>query len=206
MNTLYTVGHSTHSIDYFLELLQSQEISCIVDVRSVAASAYNPQFNKEFLSNFLKKHKITYLHFAQEFGARHTDFAVLDSEGQVDFDKIRQTKIFLSGVDRIQKGIEKGFKIAMMCSEADPIECHRFSMISVYLSRNDFEVKHILKDKSVVSNEDLEEEILKKYAKKIRQSNLFETVSKEIQLLDAYRVINKEIGFSPNDTTTHDHA
>jgi uncharacterized protein (DUF488 family) len=206
MNTLYTVGHSTHSIDYFLELLQSQEISCIVDVRSVAASAYNPQFNKEFLSNFLKKHKITYLHFAQEFGARHTDFAVLDADGQVDFDKICQTKIFLSGVDRIQKGIEKGFKIAMMCSEADPIECHRFSMISVYLSRNDFEVKHILKDKSVVSNEDLEEEILKKYAKKIRQSNLFETVSKEIQLLDAYRVINKEIGFSPNDTTTHDHA
>ena len=57
---IYTVGHSTHKLDYFLELLQSQSVNCLVDVRSIAASAYNPQFNKEPLSNFLKRNGVIY--------------------------------------------------------------------------------------------------------------------------------------------------
>ncbi|WP_414648338.1 DUF488 family protein, partial [Dinghuibacter sp.] len=50
--TIYTIGHSTHQLDYFLELLKGFSINCLIDVRSVAASTYNPQYNKEPLSNF----------------------------------------------------------------------------------------------------------------------------------------------------------
>ena len=86
---IYTVGHSTHQLDYFLELLKEYGVTCLIDVRSVAASSYNPQYNQEPLKNFLKSNGITYLHFAEEFGARHTDPDLLDDEGKVDFTKVR---------------------------------------------------------------------------------------------------------------------
>src|ERR1041384_4233381 len=171
---IYTVGHSTHQPEYFLELLQAHGVNCIIDVRSVAASAYNPQYNKEPLSNFLKNNKITYLHFAEEFGARHTDPDLLDEEGKVDFEKVRKSWNFKNGVEKLWQEIDKGFTIALMCSESEPFDCHRFSMISIALEKDGFEVKHILKDKTLKSNAQLESELLKKYAKKLPKPDIFE--------------------------------
>jgi uncharacterized protein (DUF488 family) len=196
--TIYTVGHSTHTIDYFLELLTTYSINCIVDVRSVAASKYNPQFNQLPLSNFLKKHGVNYLHFDKEFGARYTDKSLLDEHDTVDFEKVRATKTFSTGVERLEKGIERGFNIALMCSEAEPFDCHRFGMISGYLSNNNFEVQHILKDKSLKTNAELEKQLMKKYAKKIPIPTLLEPdITPEMQLQAAYKLRNKDIGFSP---------
>jgi uncharacterized protein (DUF488 family) len=196
--TIYTVGHSTHTIDYFLELLTTYAINCVVDVRSVAASKYNPQFNQLPLSNFLKKHGVNYLHFDKEFGARYTDKSLLDDNDTVDFEKVRATKTFSTGVERLEKGIERGFKIALMCSEAEPFDCHRFGMISGYLSNNNFEVQHILKDKSLKTNAELEKQLMKKYAKKIPIPTLLEPdITPNMQLQAAYKLRNKDIGFSP---------
>jgi uncharacterized protein (DUF488 family) len=195
---IFTVGHSTHSLDYFLELLQSQSVTCLVDVRSVAASAYNPQFNKGPLSNFLKRSGIFYMHFAEEFGARHTDPDLLDDEGKVDFDKVRRSWSFKSGVERLWNGVEKGFTISLMCSEGEPFDCHRFSMISVALEKDGFQVKHIMKDKTIKTNTQLENQLLKKYDKIIPKSSIFEpNVSLDMQIEIAYRLRNKEIAFSP---------
>ncbi len=194
---IYTVGHSTHQLDYFLELLQEYSVNCIVDVRSVAASGYNPQYNKEPLSNFLKNNRITYLHFAEEFGARHNDPDLLDEDGKVDFEKVRKSWNFKKGVDRLWQGINKKFTIALMCSESNPIDCHRFSMVSIALEKDGFEVKHILKDKTLKSNTDLEMQLLKKYDKKIPKTDIFENVTLNEQLKVAYRLRNKEIAYSP---------
>jgi uncharacterized protein (DUF488 family) len=69
---IYTVGHSTHQLDYFLELLKEYGVTCLIDVRSVAASSYNPQYNQGTINKLpQKKRNSTYLHFAEEFGARH---------------------------------------------------------------------------------------------------------------------------------------
>ena len=195
---IYTVGHSTHSVEYFIELLQEYAINCIVDVRSIPASSYNPQFNKAALSSLLKKYHIVYLHFPEEFGARHNDPNLLDEDGKVDFEKVRQSDNFKQGVDRLKKGLEKGYKIALMCSEAEPFDCHRFAMISTYLDQVGFEVKHILKDKTVKSNIQLENQLLKKYDKKIPKPNIFEPeITIESQLAFAYKLRNKEIAYSP---------
>ena len=195
---IYTVGHSTHQIDYFLELLQKYSINCLVDVRSVAASSYNPQYNKEPLSNFLKNHGVTYMHFAEEFGARHSDPDLLDDEGKVDFEKVRKSWNFKNGVERLWLGLDKGFTIALMCSEGEPFDCHRFSMVSIALEKDGFDVKHILKDKTLKSNSELESQLLKKYDKKIPKPTMFEPdITKEDQLKAAYRLKNKEIAFSP---------
>lgn len=85
-STLFTVGLSNHSADYFAELLDAFGFTCVVDVRSTPMSVYNPQFNWEPLDAFLKNRGILYGHWAAEFGARHTDPALLDADGRVEFD------------------------------------------------------------------------------------------------------------------------
>ncbi len=195
---IYTIGHSTHSIEFFYNLLSTFSINCIIDVRSIAASSFNPQYNKEPLSNFLKTKGVQYLHFSEEFGARHTDPDLLDDEGKVDFELVRKSWNFKRGVERLWEGIEKDFKIALMCSESEPFDCHRFSMVSIALEKDGFEVLHILKDKSLKTNTELENMLLKKYEKKIPQPDIFQpNILIDDQLKVAYRLRNKEIAYSP---------
>ena len=196
---IYTIGHSTHQVDYFLELLREYGVNCVIDVRSVAASSYNPQYNKEPFKNFLKNNKITYLHFAEEFGARQTDPDLLDEKGKVDFEKVRNAWSFQNGLKMVWQGIKKGDVMAIMCSESEPLDCHRFSMVSVGLEEDGFEVKHILKDKSVKTNMELENELMNKFEKKLPKSDLFNpNITTEMQLKVAYRLKNQEIGFAPS--------
>ena len=190
---IYTIGHSNHPVEYFLELLQAYAINCIIDVRSVPASSYSPQYNKEPMSDFLKLNGITYLHFADEFGARHSDPGLLDEEGKVSFELVRKSGNFKKGVERLWQGLDKGFTIALMCSESEPFDCHRYSMISIALEKDGFDVKHILKDKTLKTSSQLEKQLLKKYGKKIPQPD----ITLDDQLKAAYRLRNKEIAFSP---------
>lgn len=193
---IYTIGHSTHPIDYFLELLNQYSITCLVDVRSIAASRFNPQFNKKSLADSLKNNNIAYLHFAEEFGARQTNPNVLDEEGRVDFGKVRKSKPFEQGIGRVREGVKKGFNIALMCAESDPLTCHRFSMVSIAL-KDEFEILHILKDKTVITNGQLEQQLLKKYEKKISKLDMFDSTKPIDRLLKiAYQLKNKEIGYS----------
>jgi uncharacterized protein (DUF488 family) len=195
---IFTIGHSTHSLEVFLDLLQAHDITHLIDVRSLPASAYNPQFNKAPLSGFLKNHGIQYLHFGKEFGARHTEPEVLDAEGRVDFELIRQTPAFRSGMDQMQQLLEKPSRVVLMCSESDPMECHRFSMISFAIEQASIEVQHILKDKTLISNIRLENQLLKKFSKKIPHPDLFNPdITMDDQLRAAYRLHNVEVAYSP---------
>jgi uncharacterized protein (DUF488 family) len=194
---IYTIGHSTHPLNYFFSLLQEYQVNCLVDVRSVAASRYNPQYNKEPLSNFLKNNGIIYMHLPEEFGARQTDPNLLDENGKVDFAKVRRSLNFKNGVDRLWLGITKGYTIALMCSESDPFGCHRFSMISVALEEAGFEVLHIMKDKTLKSTSDLEQLLLKKYAPQLPKPDIFQpNVTRDEQLTVAYRLRNMDIAYS----------
>ena len=191
--TIYTIGHSTHSIDYFLELLKTYKVTCVVDVRSVAASRFNPQYNKLAFAEFLKKNLITYLHFPAEFGARYTSPVLLDKEGCVDFEKVRTSPAFKNGIARLQQGIDKKFVIALMCAESEPLDCHRFSMISPALTDVGFDVKHILKDTTLKTQLELEQDLLKQYSDKIPTPTIFEPAVDALKM--AYRLKNKEIGY-----------
>lgn len=195
---VHTIGHSTHQLDFFLELLQAFSIDCLLDVRSMPASAHNPQYNKEALYRFLKSNSIAYHHFGKEFGARHTAPAVLDEDGKVDFELIRKTPEFISGLRQLIQKVNEGRTVTLMCSESDPMECHRFSMISVALEAAGMEVRHILKDKSEISNTDLEQQLLTRFKKKIPQPDLFQPdITVADQLKAAYRLHNKEVAYSP---------
>ena len=198
MNKIYTIGHSNHSIDYFYELLKAFEINCLIDVRSFPYSKYASQFNKESLQNFLKSHRIEYLHFGKEFGARKSEPDLLDVMGQVDFKKVQETQDFKAGVERLREKITGGSVIALMCTEAEPLDCHRFSMISSYLEQNDFSVFHILKDKTLISQVELEEMVIKKSQPESIQLDFFgETIIQRDPKSAAYEQLNKKIGFRP---------
>jgi len=200
--TIYTIGHSTHELNYFLELLREYKINCVVDVRSNPASIYNPQYNQEPFKDYLKKNNITYLHFADEFGARQNDPDLLDDDGILDFEKVRKSWQFKNGLERIWQGVDKGYSIAIMCSESNPLDCHRFSMVSVGLENDGFNVLHIFKDKTNKSQSELEKDLMAEFKKKLPEKDLFsQNVSDEQQLQKqlriAYKLKNKKIGYQP---------
>jgi uncharacterized protein (DUF488 family) len=200
MNSIYTVGHSTHELVYFLKLLQQYHINCLVDVRSVAASSYNPQYNKDTLATFLKTSGITYLHFAKEFGARQTTKELLDNSGQLDFEKVQSASHFKQGVERLKQGTAKGYTIALMCAEGEPLDCHRFGMVSTALVHNGVDVRHIMKDGSVRTHQELEKDLIKKYEKKLPQPDIFtESITFQEQLRAAYKLQNKDIAYAPGE-------
>ena len=195
-NFVFTIGHSTHEINAFLGLLSRYGINCLIDVRSAPYSRIAPQFNKEALSSTLKEAGILYTHFEKEFGARHTRPSLLDEEGKVDFDKVRASAEFQQGVQRLQKALDLGYKVALMCSEGNPFDCHRFSMITYQLVKEGLQVQHILAEGEAVDNSVLEAQLLQKYQKKLPQTTLFETVTPEMQLEVAYRLRSKDVAYS----------
>lgn len=194
--TVFTIGHSTHDIEYFLTLLHKYSINSLIDVRSTPFSRRVPQFNKDQLKITLKNNNILYGHFEKEFGARHSKPSLLDEHGKVDFDKVRETETFRQGIQRVKNGLELGYKIVLMCSEANPFDCHRFSLISYQLVQESLSVQHILPDGEAVDNSFLETQLLEKYHKKLPQSTLFETVTPEMQLEAAYRLRGKDVAFN----------
>jgi len=194
MKTIFTIGHSIYELDNFVNLLRKYGIDVIVDVRSVPYSKYVDYFNKESLAYFLKKNRFYYLFMGDSLGARWEDKNLIFEDGKVDFNKVMETKTFQDGISRVLKGVEKGYKIALMCSEKEAFDCHRFALISRFL-RDKVDIYHIYPDK-LVSNKKLEEKLLKKYKKVLPENNLFETISQEDKLKLAYELRNKDIAYN----------
>lgn len=194
---VFTVGHSTLPIDVFIANLEKNEITLIIDVRSVPASAYLPQYNQVPLANSLKQKNIKYFSYAQEFGARRTDRNLLNKKGVVDFEKVFQLKNFQDGINKLSE-LVKEEKVALLCTEGDPLKCHRFSMISRALVNCDFEISHILKNGEIISQAELEDQAIQLYKSKLPEPTLFEPeISKSDQLKFVYRILNDKIGFKP---------
>lgn len=201
---IYTIGHSTHPPEEFVSLLKKYKINTLIDVRTTPASSYTPQFNKDVLEEYLAKFKIRYMHFGVEFGARQADESLLDAKGIVDFELVQKTYNFQSGLERVDIGVSKGYIIALMCAEADPLECHRFSMVSPPVQEIGINVIHILKDGSSVTHTELEKQLLKKYEKKLPQPTLFEPdITERDKLRFAYKLHNKEIGWRSDNPENH---
>jgi uncharacterized protein (DUF488 family) len=144
--TVYTVGHSTHAVEQFLDLLERNGVTAIADVRSSPFSRHNPQFNKDTLSVELKKRGIAYVFVGKELGARSDDPACYEG-GRVRYDRLAQTSIFKAGLDRVLSGAQK-YRIALMCAEKEPLDCHRTLLVSRALEQLGVSIVHILSDGS----------------------------------------------------------
>ena len=149
-NALYSIGHSNHQINEFIALLKRHDIEAIADVRSAPYSRYNPQYNKEELLKSLKEESIAYVYLGRELGARRDEAECLRN-GKVDFSLVRQLPVFLSGIERLLDGVNK-MRVAMMCAEKDPMNCHRNVLISEHLKTASIEIVHILADGALINH------------------------------------------------------
>jgi len=144
---LWTIGHSTRTIDEFISLLQANQIRLLVDVRSLPGSKRYPQFNKEALADSLGKTGIQYEHFPELGGRRkakpeskNTAWRNASFRSYADY---METEEFRKGVERLLDLAADAGPTAIMCAEAVWWRCHR-SLISDYLKARGIEVLHIM--------------------------------------------------------------
>ncbi len=154
---LFTIGHSNHSWEQFLELLRMHEIQAVVDVRSSPFSARLPQFNRAPLNSGLRTAGIRYVFLGEELGARRSERACY-VDGCARYDRIAKTPAFLSGLERVISGARQ-FRTALMCAEKDPLECHRTILVCRHL-RDAVQIRHIRSEGSLESQEEAEARLM----------------------------------------------
>jgi uncharacterized protein (DUF488 family) len=177
MNTIYTLGHSSHDINYFLELIKMHNINTIVDARSVPFSKYVPHFNKEDIKRTLFNNNITCIYMGTELGIIQKNKSLLSEDGLLEYYKVKSSHNFLTGIERLKNGIFMGYKIAVMCAEKDPIDCHRSVLIGQELFQQTYKVIHILPDGSLQTHNDFLESLKDMYFSDKTQTNIFQMLN-----------------------------
>lgn len=199
MKEIFTIGHSNHSIEHFLNLLKLHNINCVVDVRSTPYSKYATQFNINQLKEILKNNGLYYIFMGNELGARWKDKNVYTKEGYLDFEKVRETDKFNNAIRHIEDRIDKGFRIALMCTEKDPIDCHRAILIAPKFYYNGYNVKNILENGDILTQEDIEKRLLDIYFPDRMQLTISEVLGEQKSdselIYEAYKQRNKDIGY-----------
>ncbi|MFZ5955497.1 MAG: DUF488 family protein [Nanoarchaeota archaeon] len=152
--TIFTIGHSTRSIEEFIELLKEYKIEQVIDVRTIPKSRHNPQFNMEELSRKLESENIKYFHINELGGLRHSKkdsinlaWKNLSFRGFADY---MQTDEFKIGLNELIK-LSRNKISAIMCAESVPWRCHR-SLISDALLIKGIDVIHILSRHNVIEH------------------------------------------------------
>lgn len=196
---IFAIGHSNYPYEKFLNMIKKYNINCIVDIRKTPYSRYNIQYNREYLSKKLKEDGYLYIHMGKEFGVKRDTIDSYNDEGYSDFEKVVKEEVFLSGVNRIKKGLEMGYKIVLLGAMQEPIRCHRAILVGRFLNENGIKVNYILNDGTLVNQLDIEEQLLNKYFEDRMQINMDSLLGKEITKQDlinqAYKLANKEIGY-----------
>jgi uncharacterized protein (DUF488 family) len=143
---IWTIGHSTRSLEEFLAMLHSSKIKLIADIRSYPGSRRFPQFNKDALEISLPQNNIEYIHLKKLGGRRKANpdsknmsWRNLAFRGYADY---METADFKTGINELEK-IALKQRTAYMCSEAVWWRCHR-SMVSDYLKAHGWNVMHIM--------------------------------------------------------------
>ena len=179
---IYTLGHSNYPFDKFIEILKKHNINCIVDIRGIPYSKFN-----------------TYIYMADEFAAKRKTKVSYNDEGYADFDKVIQEDIFKNGIERLKVGCSKGYKIVLLGAMQDPIRCHRAILMGRELIKAGFDVKHIMHEGDLKTQDYLEEKLLEKYFEGRNQltidSLLGNAMSREDMIEESYKLANREIGY-----------
>ena len=154
---VFSVGHSNHALDKFIELLHQHRIKVIIDVRSHPYSQYAAQFDMPLLEKALKTAGIKYMFLGNELGGRPASTEFYDEEGRVDYSLIAQSQVFKEGISRMEQDV-KTKRTAFMCGEEDPAECHRRLLIGRVLGEHGITMRHIRGDGRLQTEDDVARE------------------------------------------------
>jgi len=151
---VFTIGHSSHSLDTFLDLLRRQQITCVVDVRSSPHSAYAPHFNKSGVERSLIAQGIRYVFLGDKMGGKPEGQAFYDDEGHVLYYRLAQSERFQQGINDVMREVQ-AYRVALLCGEEDPTECHRRVLIGRVLGERGLNVFHLRGDGGVQREEEV---------------------------------------------------
>jgi uncharacterized protein (DUF488 family) len=154
MGTVYTIGHSAHSIEVFSQLLLRHAIQVLVDVRSAPYSRYAPQFDREILQRSLQNSGVKYLFLGKELGGRPDNPEYYDGNGHVVYARMTADPAFASGIARLERGMVD-FRVALMCGEEDPAHCHRRLLVARVLIERGHTILHLRGDGRIVSDDEV---------------------------------------------------
>ena len=141
MQPLFTIGHSRHPIEKFLELLLLHKIAHLVDVRTFPSSRLSPQFHRSALEPTLKAAGLQY----------HYEGKTLGGRGRESYEELRKTLPFRQALKDLEN-LSQSANTAIMCAEENPYQCHRRFLIarSLWQDRDFREILHIRKDGELV--------------------------------------------------------
>ncbi len=146
-STLYSIGHGNKSIETFIEELKHFNIDYLIDIRSKPYSKYSPHFNQNALKFSLLRNGITYAFMGDVLGGLPDDTSCY-TNGHVDYDKLKEKDFFKKGLQRLVMANQKKIKVAIMCSESKPEECHRTKLIGEELIKIGINLNHITRTKN----------------------------------------------------------
>jgi uncharacterized protein (DUF488 family) len=189
MSLLLTIGHSTHPIDVFVALLKQHGVTALADVRSHPYSKHFPQFSKDALKDALQQNGISYVFLGKELGARSENPACY-RQGKVQYDMLAKEPLFAQGLERLRQGMQK-YRIALVCAEKDPLECHRAVLVARRMYESGTPVQHIHADGLLEDHRAMESRMLQLH--KLSEVDMFRT--REEVIADAYRIHGERIAY-----------
>lgn len=179
--TVLTIGHSTHRVEDFLRLLRRHRVNAVADVRSTPYSRFNPQFNCDAVRAALRSNGIHYVYLGGELGGRprgEANYDVDDDLARINYDRIRKEESFMAGLRRVLDGVDKGYRIALMCVEKEPLDCHRTLLVARALedrelAGNHVGIAHIHADGRLESHDEAMDRLLERHKLADDDSPLF---------------------------------
>ncbi len=154
----YTIGHSNHDLARFLGLLAGHRVQVLVDARSSPRVRYSTHFNAEPLRLAVEAAGIRYLYLGGELGGRPADPACYDEDGRARYDAVARTPGFVRALDEAI-AIARVRRVALMCAEEDPTDCHRRLLIGRVARGLGHAVVHIRGDGTAQTEDELAESI-----------------------------------------------
>ena len=187
---ILTVGHSSHSPERFIALLRGAGVTAVADVRSAPYSRHAPQFNRDPLRDDLGRAGIAYVFLGRELGGRPAEREFY-ADGVADYEKMAQAPAFAEGLERVIEGAQS-YRIALMCSERDPLTCHRCLLVGRALKERGARVSHLLDSGEGVSHSAIEDELLARTGR--TGDDLF--APRDERLAAAYREHARKVAFA----------
>lgn len=142
-STLYTIGHGAKDIDEFIAELRSFKIQYLVDIRSKPYSKWYPCYSQPALKEEMRQAGITYVYMGDSIGGLPDDTSCYPN-GYVDYTILSKKEYFVKGINRLVTANNKGLRLAIMCSEADPSMCHRSKLVGEVLRHQGININHIV--------------------------------------------------------------
>jgi len=185
-----TIGHSSHPMEHFLALLHEAGVTAVADVRSAPHSRHVPQFNHDALKAALRDAGVAHVYLGTALGGRPENKAQY-RDGVADYETIAATGTFQAGLRRVMDGAAV-HRIALVCTEQFPQDCHRCLLVGRALAARGMRVRHILPDGATVTQADVEADLLRRTGRD--KEDLF--MSAEERIAAAYREYARKVAFA----------